>query len=414
VLFEGDCEDFEYLEDYELFYDDYRFLFEDFEYEYGYNPFEDCEFESIPYIRLETLEELGERLGTVVTPEYTDENGDATFELPAGCYYAVISGAGYETVVELFCLEPGETEVNEVNLGEAPGRLIKKFVPPFFLYCNVLDEDGIGTIGENYDREECIEYYEDGFIVEFFTEIEYTDVALEVNICAGADVLEEDCDDPGDDTVFHGGADDFNLIDLDIEIDLAPGEYTLCYEGYFTFEAYDPIADEFYDEYIDVGPLCETFTIVSEEITYLLNFTDDALYGILDVFVYDAGGVNILGDILVQLFEVGDVDGDGVSGEMVDEGCTDGFDGDGIGEVDFFVPEGSYMATATDSSDGSYFGCGDNDFYETQDGSETYTVFEDWNQDGYIDDDIDFFEFDGSSTADILLLLDPVVVAPIP
>ena len=50
----------------------------------------------------------------------TDENGDVTLPLPAGCYYAVITGAGYELVVEEFCLDPGETEINEVDMGEAP------------------------------------------------------------------------------------------------------------------------------------------------------------------------------------------------------------------------------------------------------------------------------------------------------
>ena len=72
----------------------------------------------------------------------TDENGDATLPLPAGCYYAVITGAGYELVVEEFCLEPGETEINEVDLGEAPGYLEKWFVPPF---CNL---EGDGHVGE--------------------------------------------------------------------------------------------------------------------------------------------------------------------------------------------------------------------------------------------------------------------------
>ncbi|MDP9195874.1 MAG: ribosome silencing factor, partial [Pseudomonadota bacterium] len=53
------------------------------------------------------------------------DGGDVILHLPAGCYYAVIGGAGYETVIEEFCLDPGETEVNEVDLGEAPGYLYK-------------------------------------------------------------------------------------------------------------------------------------------------------------------------------------------------------------------------------------------------------------------------------------------------
>src|SRR4029450_5479173 len=91
----------------------------------------DCdELYPIPYVRPATDEEVIELLGLAAFG-VTDEEGDVTFQLPAGCYYAVITGLGYETVIEEFCLEPGEVEVNEVEIGEAPGYLEKWFIPPF-------------------------------------------------------------------------------------------------------------------------------------------------------------------------------------------------------------------------------------------------------------------------------------------
>ena len=44
-------------------------------------------------MRPQTDEEIAEALGAVAVKE-TDENGDASFDLPAGCYYAVINCTG--------------------------------------------------------------------------------------------------------------------------------------------------------------------------------------------------------------------------------------------------------------------------------------------------------------------------------
>ncbi|RIK41283.1 MAG: hypothetical protein DCC58_12715 [Chloroflexi bacterium] len=412
------CSDFEYLEDAELF------LAQNWDYFVTNNltsPLDingdgavDCaNLDPIPYVRPETLEELAERLGAVAVQE-TDENGDAEFELPAGCYYAVISGFGWETWVEEFCLEPGETEVNEINFGTTGGRLVKQWVLPFFdegallseSYCDVEDPNTGNPVATYYTRWQCEQAFVNGYRVVFEYIQDYNDVQMEVNICKGADVAYEDCEGADSNTVYHGGVDDFNLFDLDLEIDLAVGDYTLCYIGTASYE-YDNPDGTTITEFVDFGPLCETFTIETEEETRLLNFTDDRLAGVVDVYVGDGGSGLPLNNILVRLYDQ--------NGNMVDWTCTDI-----NGEAQFPTPairgiyEGNYTVTATDSAPG----CVQANYYETQSGNLIYDVFGDWSKrdEGIIDDDLSQWypgQPLGYGTPDIILLLDPSTVLDI-
>jgi hypothetical protein len=344
-----------------------------------------------------------EILGAVGFGE-TDENGDISFELPAGCYYAVISGLGFETHIEEFCLDPGETEINEVDLGEAPGYLEKWFVPPF---CG----DQLITSGaqdffdiEDLIDEECLfeEVDEGGNVNVIPTFLDWTAVSMSVTILEGtcADEIEagEDEIEGCDSLVFDGGADDlltggvFGIPYL--YLTLAPGEYTLCWFAIWTYET--PAGT---DDYVFVLPNCEEFTITTEETTQLVNYSDDNLGGRIDVVVYgDADGLVPLEDILVMLFDQ--------DNNLLNWECTDA-----DGEADFDTPldigvygEGTYTITATDSAaEFGEFPCGTGDAYETQDGTKVYDPREDYDNDGFINDDVS----DGYGDPDLILHLDP-------
>lgn len=81
------------------------------------------EFVECALVTGETISDMLARLGAVAGGE-TDANGDIILaDLPAGCYYAVLADAGVVVTVEEFCLEPGETEVNQINIDLTPGVL---------------------------------------------------------------------------------------------------------------------------------------------------------------------------------------------------------------------------------------------------------------------------------------------------
>jgi hypothetical protein len=166
--------------------------------------------------------------------------------------------------------------------------------------------------------------------------------------------------------VFHGGVDDFNLFDLDLEVDLAPGDYTLCYIGTASYE-YDNSNGDTITEFVDFGDICENFTIVTEQETRLLNFTDDRLAGTLDVFVGDASDHLPLNNISVLLYDQ--------QNNLVDFTCSD-INGEAQFPSDAIkgIYEGIYTVVASDS----VVGCGDNNYYETQNGTIDYDVFLDW------------------------------------
>ena len=276
-------------------------------------------------------------------------------------------------------------------------------------YCEVEDPETGEDIATYYTRAQCEQAFQNGYRVVFYYLNDllgpYTDVQMEVNICEGADVPEEDCNDASDDTVFHGGVDDFNLFDLDLEIDLATGDYTLCYIGTASY-LYDNSEGTTITEYIDFGPICENFTIETEEETRLLNFTDDRLAGTLDVYIGDSF-TNPLNNIRVELYQ---------DGNLIDWTCSDI-----NGEAQFptlavqGVYEDTYTVVATDSG----LGCADNDYYETQNGMIIYDVFEDWAKapdgglpDLIVDDDLSqwgaFYGIGtGDGTPDLILLLSP-------
>jgi hypothetical protein len=297
--------------------------------------------------------------------------------------------------VEEFCLSAGETEVNEVDLGEAPGWLEKVFVPPF---CNVEANtiDGVGA--QQIDGLDCNNDY-----------LDYDSVAMAVAILNGscADAVEsafndytyddmsyEDLLGDCDGISFFGGADD--LITIDglplLAIALAPGDYTICWAAEWT---YNPFGD--FEDYIDSGVICDEFTITSGETTDLINYSDDHLLGSIDVFVEaDTDGTLPLNDILVLLF---DQDNNLIAWDCTGDSYPEYFDG----WVHFYdVPEGVYTVTATDSAstfDGIY-PCGDGDFYETQSATISYNVFEDYPV-------IHDWLYDPVGDPDVIIHLDP-------
>ncbi|RIK41452.1 MAG: hypothetical protein DCC58_12435, partial [Chloroflexi bacterium] len=397
-----ECSDFEYLDDAQQYLDDYlwgllgddsidpRF---DPNYPTGIDPNRDGVVDCstlypIPYIRPATDEEAAEILGAVAVQE-TDENGDATFDLPAGCYYAVIGGLGYETTVEEFCLEPGETEVNEVNMGEAPGYLEKWFVPPFCDY---------PTPGAR-DIEDI-----DGLLEDCYRYLDWDDVSMSVSIFEGscAEAMETGDDDTAEDLcdgpVYWGGANDLYPWEgiPYLFVTLAEGNYTLCWYGIWSYTTNQDTED-----YVYVTFNCEEFSITSEETTQLVNYSDDHAAGRIDVLVLDEESQPIEG-ILVLLFDQG--------GNLLNWECTDQ-----DGEADFDTPldigvygDGNYTVTATDSAPqyGIFAGCGYDDEYETQNASIAYSVFADWDNDTFVNDDVS----DGYGDPEAILAL--TAVAP--
>ncbi|RIK35924.1 MAG: hypothetical protein DCC58_19930 [Chloroflexi bacterium] len=309
----------------------------------------------IPYIRPATDEEAAEILGALYVTE-TDKNGDASFDLPAGCYYAVIGGLGYETTV----------------MGAAPGYLEKWFVPPF---CQI---DGDIQPLDYYDGEyliDCVGQGQNGLGSDY---LEWTDVSMLVVIYAGACAEAAEADNEAElletctlPAVYVGGADDLSTQgELPyLWLALAPGTYTLCWEAYWEYYAYGPE----YVDYVGVEWNCEEFTIEGEDVTQLVNYSDDHLLGVLDVYVTfdDDGEIRGLNGILVIVFDQ--------NGNVFDADCTY------QGWVHFHdVPEGNYTVTATDSTEA--FDCVSGDAFETQDASVVYTVIGDLLKDAFIAD----------------------------
>jgi hypothetical protein len=98
---------------------------------------------------------------------------------------------------------------------------------------------------------------------------------------------------------------------------------------------------------------------------------------VLDVRVVDTAA-NPLTGILVELREVGDLDGDGTPDELVGIECT------ADGEADFSaIADGTYLVTATDAGPD----CAANELYETTDTTVQYSAFGD-TADGVLDDDV--------------------------
>jgi hypothetical protein len=292
--------------------------------------------------RLETPEEMAERLGAIAVA-VTDENGDATFVLPAGCYYAVVSGLGYETVVVEFCLEPGEVEINPVNLGEVgeePGYLIK-----YFDYPNTLPIVGVDGLVWIYNNETG-------------------------------------------DLVFFGDAFDlFGLVDPGIlEIQLAPGEYSLYYDFLIEYEQPDGTIVT-----LPAFGFDPAIVIESGETTVVFNVLQSL--GVIDVEVYDASGATPLDNIFVELRDT-------ATGAVLGSGCTV------AGEVQFFGVDGAdYTVTATDSLNSPCPGSGV--YEDSADATFTYDVETD-TLDTYLDDSTLV------GNEDRLILLDPAGGAPPP
>jgi hypothetical protein len=295
--------------------------------------------------RLETPEEMAERLGAIAVA-VTDENGDATFVLPAGCYYAVVSGLGYESEVVEFCLEPGEVEINPVNLGEVgedPGYLVK-----YFDYPNTLPIHGI-----------------DG-------------VVYIINNETGA-------------LVFMGDALDlFGLVDPGVlEIQLAPGEYSLYYAFIIAYEQADGSV-----VIVPASGYDPAIVIESGETTVVWNILE--ALGVLDVEVYDAGGVTPLANIRVDLREY-------TTGTYLGSTCTNA-----AGEAQFWAVDGvDYTVSASDSVNNGCPTPGSGVYEDSADSTAIYSVDTDV-LDGYLDDSTLV------GTEDRLLLLDPVAVVPVP
>ncbi|RIK45597.1 MAG: hypothetical protein DCC58_05805, partial [Chloroflexi bacterium] len=417
--FDVTCDAFKYLDDAQLFLDDYIGYTSEDEIPVSFKLDPDGDgkvncpaLEPIPYVRPATDEEAAEILGAVAVQE-TDEDGDASFNLPAGCYYAVIGGLGYETTVEEFCLEPGETEVNEVNLGIAPGALYKRFVSPtgsVIPICVSLDT------GQYFDTQQsCEAAFESGDDVIPLADVIGVllgfpfAVGLQATICKGTIDDADDCNSPSDagvvyhggqdDLIFNAGMDEYDLIYFyDLYVTLAPGTYTLCWEARYSYPTMLGFDNP---QYGWAGPACETFDIASNEETRVLNWTGNYQSGTLDVFVSDSGG-NALPNILVLLFDQ--------DGELVDYTCTDSY-----GEAQFdHVPDGNYTVTATDSAPDYGFGgsCGTGDDFETQNAGVVYGTTLDYVNDGYVDDELDAWYLGSpvNGEPDVIIALSPEIV----
>jgi len=175
-----------------------------------------------PLSREETDAEVAQRLGAVAVM-VTDENGDATFAgLPAGCYYAIINAPGYDIAVEPFCLTPGQTEVNEVDLTDQgqvvePGILTKRLL---------LGDFGFGAAFGDFSLTSDV----------IFCEADMVDLN-------GDGVITDDealnCDNFVEDqaAVAHGGFDNFvGGSDYIFEFNavVAPGDYVICSSAFVT------------------------------------------------------------------------------------------------------------------------------------------------------------------------------------
>jgi hypothetical protein len=289
-------------------------------------------------VRNESLAEAQERLGALAVVR-TDANGDASVELPAGDYYAVVVSDGFETVIETFSLTPGEVEVNEINL-EAPG---------LGTLTKTIDLGGFDA-GDPGDE----------FVLQ--SEVIFCAVdALPGGTTAG-DLETGGLCDSQDDTaaVAHGGYD--NLIDTlsftwDFTADVEEGEYFICSTSTLTgdFDADDTTADES----VTTGFICEgPFTVVEGAETVVVNnFVAEAI-GSLDVYVESDAAV-ALTNIEVCVYDI-------VTGAEV--GCQ--ITG-ATGLVSFDVVAGTYTVAATDAN-----GAGGGNF-EDQDATIQYSIVTD-------------------------------------
>ncbi|RIK45382.1 MAG: hypothetical protein DCC58_06520 [Chloroflexi bacterium] len=271
-------------------------------------------------------------------------------------------------------------------MGAAPGYLEKWFVPPF---CQI---DGDIQPLDYYDGEYLIECDRRGEVGFGYTYLDWTDVSMLVVIYAGACAEAAEADNEAElletctlPAVYVGGADDLTTQGEApyLWLALSPGTYTLCWEAYWEYYAYGTAQEEVYD-YIGVKWNCEEFTIESEEVTQLVNYSDDHLTGTLDVYL-TSDNEALIEDILVILFDQ--------DGNVVEYACADSqWLG---GWVSFYnVPEGNYTVTATDSAPtfGIVGDCGNNDEYETQNASKVYVVFGDYTEDNHIDDQYAVYE----------------------
>jgi len=213
--------------------------------------------------------------------------------------------------------------------------------------------------------------------------------------------------------VFYGGASELLTDTIPyLNIALAPGDYTICWLAYWEYDT-DPQTPGLQPDYVGAGVLCDEFTITSGDTTQIVDYSDDRLIGVLDVFVESDDAPDGLNDILVLLFDK--------DHNLVDWACTGDPQASGNyfadwddGWVAFYGPfadgvdEGNYTVTATDSASGfdGIYPCGDGDFYETQSATIDYSVFSDYYKDGFIQD-AEFY-FDGApAIEDVLIHLDP-------
>jgi len=318
--------------------------------------------------RLETPAEMAARLGARAVA-IADADGNATFsDLPAGCYFVVVSdpNGNFEDAIERFCLAPGQTETNVIDLTPITqpdeGTLTKGI--------NVSDFDPfIGDADSDF---------------HLLSEIAFCDASLVGGNTNPDDVAASGfCDsefDPA--TVAYGGFDNyFNEIGPTFEFsaDVNAGDYFICLSAAVVgdFDA-DPTTP---DEAVTVPYHCEgPFTVTAGNETFVPNDFAAEAVGTLDVFVRDDDTDAPIADATVCLFD----------DSNAQVGCTT-TGADGLAHF-FDVPNGVYTTNA--DADGCELG------ESTQ---FTYNV---------LDDAFDGFVMDAAATADRIQSLDCVVAPP--
>jgi hypothetical protein len=224
--------------------------------------------------RLETPAEMAARLGAVAVA-VADEDGNATFSgLAAGCYWVVVSdpSGNFEDAVERFCLAPGQTETNVIDLTPI-----------------TTPAEGTLTKGIDVSSFEDIGFTDSSFHLQ--SEIAFCDASLVGGNTDPDDVAASGfCDSEFDPATVAYGAFD-NLINaigptFEFSADVNAGDYFICLSAAVVgdFDS-DPTTP---DEALTVPYHCEgPFTVTEGNETFVPNDFAAEAEGTLDAFVRD-------------------------------------------------------------------------------------------------------------------------------